>query len=243
MVDGSVAASGPWLLHMRWTELLFAHWRIPLEVARAIIPEPLEPDLFDGSAWLGLVPFRMSGVRPRGLPAVPGVSAFPEVNVRTYARYRGRPGVWFLSLDASGRVAVEVARRATGLPYYKAKMTLSADTAGWLHYRSERDDARGAPGVLDCRYRPSGPVRAPAPLDRFLTERDGLWAMRPPGRPRWLAIRHGPWPLQPAELELATTAKTLTSASGVPLSGPPDHLCYSGDLRVVAWRPRTLPEP
>ena len=76
---------------------------------------------------------------------MPGISAFPEVNVRTYARYRGRPGVWFLSLDAAGRVAVEVARRATGLPYYRARMSLTADADGWLDFRSEREDARGAP--------------------------------------------------------------------------------------------------
>jgi uncharacterized protein YqjF (DUF2071 family) len=84
-------------------------------------------------------------------------------------------------------------------------------------------------------------VRAPTTLDRFLTERDGRWAMKAPGKPRWLAIRHGPCPLQPANLELDATAQTLTNAAGVPLSGPPDHLGYSRDLRVVAWRPSTIP--
>ena len=242
-VDGSLPGSGPWLLQMRWTELLFAHWRIPVQVAKAIIPEPLEPDEFDGSGWLGLVPFRMSDVRPRWVPPVPGISAFPEVNVRTYARYRGRPGVWFLSLDAAGRVAVEVARRATGLPYYRARMSLTTDAAGWRDFRSEREDSRGAGGRFDCRYRPSGPVRAPTPLERFLTQRDGLWAMKTPGQPRWLAIRHDPWPLQPAELVLGAAGQSLTDAAGVPLDGPPQHLCFSQDLRVAAWRPHTMPEP
>lgn len=240
-LDGSLPGSSPWLLHMRWTDLLFAHLRIPLDVARRIVPEPLEPETFDGSAWLGVVPFRMSGVRPRSLPPVPRISAFPELNVRTYARYRGRSGVWFLSLDAAGRVAVEVARRATGLPYLHARMSLREGADGWVDIRSERRDPRGAPATLAWSYRPTGRVMSPTSLESFLTERDGLWSIRPGHRPQWLAIRHDPWPLQPAELAPMIGGQTLTDAAGVAVEGPPDHLCFSRDLRVVAWRPMAVP--
>src|SRR6478736_184531 len=97
---------GPWTMTQTWHDLLFAHWRIRLDVMRPLVPRELEIDTFDGSAWIGVVPFRMSAVRMRGLPPVPGASAFPELNVRTYVRYGGRAGVWFFSLDAESALAV-----------------------------------------------------------------------------------------------------------------------------------------
>src|SRR5215470_3621302 len=110
---------------MRWTNLLFAHWPVSVEAIRALVPEPLEIDTFDGQAWLGVVPFRMEGVAPRFLPAVPGPGAFPELNVRTYVRLGRRRGVWFFSLDAASRIAVEGARSALHLPYYRAAMSIT----------------------------------------------------------------------------------------------------------------------
>lgn len=65
-----------------WHDLLFAHWPMDPALMRARVPPALELDTFDGAAWLGVVPFRMSGVRLRGLPALAGLSAFPELNVR-----------------------------------------------------------------------------------------------------------------------------------------------------------------
>ncbi|MFN8620901.1 MAG: DUF2071 domain-containing protein [Chloroflexota bacterium] len=216
---------------MRWSDLLFIHWRITPEEARAIVPPPLEPEVFDGSAWLGVVPFLMSRVRPRLLPPVPPISRFPELNVRTYATYRGRPGVWFLSLDAAGRVACRIGRSAAGLPYHHATMSMTADPNSWIGYRSER---RFAPAAFAARYRPVGPVRPPTDLERFLTERDGLWAMPRAGHPDRLAIRHEAWPLQDAELELGT--QTMTAAAGLPVGRAPDHVAFSRSVDVVAWR-------
>ncbi len=98
--------SGPWVMAQSWRELLFAHWRIPVEALRPLVPAELELETWDGSAWLGVVPFLMAGVRPRGVPALPRLSAFPEINVRTYVKVESKPGVWFLSLDAANSLAV-----------------------------------------------------------------------------------------------------------------------------------------
>src|SRR5436190_12753527 len=97
----------PWVMRMRWLDLLFAHWPLPVEALRQLVPAQLEIETFHGTAWLGIVPFRMEDVAPRFLPAPPVAGRFPELNVRTYVRHRGRSGVWFFSLDAANRLAVE----------------------------------------------------------------------------------------------------------------------------------------
>src|SRR6266404_1437981 len=102
--------SGPWVMAQSWHDLLFAHWPIAPEDMRPLIPAQLELDTFDGQCWVGVVPFWMSGVRARGFPAVPGMSCFPELNVRTYVVCGGKPGVYFFSLDAANRLAVRTAR-------------------------------------------------------------------------------------------------------------------------------------
>src|SRR5688500_5474109 len=128
----------PWSVFMRWHELLFMHWPVPAAALRPLIPAGLELDTFDGSAWLGVVPFRMSGIRRRLLPPVPGTAAFPELNVRTYVTAGAKPGVWFFSLDAANRLAVRVARWTFHLPYYDATMSCTRDRAGEVAYRSTR---------------------------------------------------------------------------------------------------------
>ena len=227
----------PWVMRMRWLDLLFAHWPVPVEALRPLVPAGLDIETFDGSAWIGVVPFRMEDVASRFLPAVPGPGAFPELNVRTYVRRNGRGGVWFLSLDAGSRVAVEGARFAFHLPYYRARM--SSDTeAGWVEYRTERTDARGDPAGFRGRYRPTGPIEpaAPGSLLAFLTDRLGLYATDSDGRILWTAIRHEPWPLQAAEAEIETN--TMASAAGITLPGVAPVLAFAKRLDVVAWWPR-----
>jgi uncharacterized protein YqjF (DUF2071 family) len=222
---------------MRWHDLLFAHWRVSVETLRPLVPETFEIETFGGSAWLGIVPFRMSGVRPRVLPPVPGISAFSEVNVRTYVSFHGHHGVWFLSLDAGDRLAVEVARLVFRLPYYRAEMACTPEQDGWVTYTSRRTDRRGPDASFAGRYRPTGPAEPAQPGSRahFLTVRDGLWAVGRGGKPAWVGIRHAAWPLQRAELEIK--AQTLSAAAGVELVGQPDDLWFSRRLDVVAWRP------
>jgi uncharacterized protein YqjF (DUF2071 family) len=227
----------PWVMRMRWLDLLFAHWPVPVEAVRPLVPAGLEIDTFDDQAWLGVVPFRMEDVAPRFLPAIPGPGAFPELNVRTYVQRRGRRGVWFLSLDAGSRIAVEGARTAFHLPYYRARMS-SEPKSGWVDYRSERTDPRGAPAGFVARYRPTGPIwpAEPGSLDAFLTDRMGLYAADPHGTIRWTAILHERWPLQSAEAEISRN--TMAAAAGITLPDVEPRLSFAKRLDVVAWWPR-----
>jgi uncharacterized protein len=146
----------PWAGFMRWHELLFIHWPVPAGSLRPLIPAGLELETFDGAAWLGVVPFRMSGCRVRGLPPVPGLSAFPELNVRTYVSAEGKPGVWFFSLDAASWLAVRGARWLFHLDYFDARMSV-ARKGNEIDYRSTRTHRHARPAEFAARYRPTGP--------------------------------------------------------------------------------------
>jgi len=127
-----------WTMGQTWEDLLFAHWRVPLEAVRAHVPADLEVEQHDGSAWIGVVPFRVTGLRLRGTLPLPGVSSFLELNVRTYVRAAdGKPGVWFFSLDASSRIAVEVARRTCMAPVFpRADLGRAARSVARLRLRA-----------------------------------------------------------------------------------------------------------
>lgn len=223
-----------WWMAMTWYDLAFLHWPVPAEALRAHLPPGLELDARNGTAWLGLVPFGMSGVRPKFLPVLPWIGKFLEFNVRTYVTCGGKPGVWFFSLDAANRLAVRVARRSW-LPYFDARMSLCHEPDGWIHYRSVRTHRGAPPAEFQARYRPSGPVFTASigSLEHWLTERYCLYAADREGNLYRGEIHHGPWPLQPAEVELAVT--TASDDLGLPLSGPPPHVHFSRRLDVVAW--------
>src|SRR4028119_908133 len=171
------APEGPWALSMVWRDLLFMHWPVSAEGLMPLIPPALDLDTFDGTAWLGVVPFRMTGVRPRFLPAVPWLSGFPELNLRTYVTAGGRPGIWFFSLDAHNPVAVRLARATFHLPYFDARMSYRKEGEE-IHYGSVRTHRGAPPAEFAGRYRPSGaPFESlPGSLERFLTERYCLYA-------------------------------------------------------------------
>ncbi len=234
---------GSWALAMTWEDLLFAHWPVRVDALRPLVPPALELDTFDGSAWLGVVPFRMTGVRLRGLPAILGVSAFPELNVRTYVTAEGKPGVWFFSLDAASRVAVRTARAWFHLPYFDARMK-SRREGEWVEYSSRRTH-RGAPMAdFAGRYGPVGGVflSQKGSLEAFLTERYCLYAAKPAGSSRkriWRGeIHHAPWPLQPAEAEFESN--TMTAPLGLRLPDTPPLLHFARRLDVLAWPPNSL---
>ena len=234
-----VSAFGPrpWVMRMRWVDLLFAHWPIEPDAIRPLVPDGLELDLFDGRAYLGIVPFRMEDVGPRGLPAPPVAGAFPELNVRTYVRHAGRTGVWFLSLDAGSRVAVEGARTTFHLPYFEATMSVGR-VREVVDYRSVRIDHRGPPARFEARYRPVGPVElaAPGSLEAFLTDRQRLFALDGDGRILRTEIRHRAWPLQPAAARIGV--ETMAASHGLVLPDEPPHLLFAARLDVRAWWPR-----
>lgn len=223
----------PWVLPMGWHDLLFAHWPVPAAPLRERLPAGLELDTHEGRAWIGVVPFRMTGIRPRGLPPVPGVSAFAELNVRTYVVADGKPGVWFFSLDAASRIAVRVARGVFGLPYFDAAMECRAEGES-VDYASERTHA-GAPAArFRGRYGPTGPVfhSAPGSLEEWLTERYCLYGAGHRGVFR-MEIDHVRWPLQPARARFDVVE--MTALAGVELPSCDPHLLFARRLDVVAW--------
>ena len=230
---------GPWVMAQSWHDLLFAHWPVDATVLRPLIPEQLRIDTFEGQAWLAVVPFRMTDVRLRGTPAVPWLSAFPELNVRTYVSHEEKPGVWFFSLDAGNALAVAIARAWFHLPYFRACM-LCKQQDGWIHYRSERTH-RGAPaGMLKGRYRPVGAIFAShrGTLEHFLTERYCLYTADARGGIIRGEIHHLPWLLQVAEAEF--TENSMAEAAGIALPAQEPLLHFSRRQDVVVWRPERL---
>jgi uncharacterized protein YqjF (DUF2071 family) len=228
--------SGSWHFRMSWQDLLFAHWPLPAETLRPLIPPQLTLDTYEGHAWIGVVPFRMTAVVPRHAPPVPWFSAFLELNVRTYVTIDDKPGVWFFSLDAANPVAVAIARRRFHLPYFRAHMRLRRDR-DWLAYESRRTHRGFPPGNFHGRYRPTGPVSLsqPGTLDAWLTERYALYAADPLGRVYRGDVHHLPWPLQPADAEIAVN--TVCDAHGFALPNMPPLLYFAHRLDVVAWGP------
>ncbi|NIP56881.1 MAG: DUF2071 domain-containing protein [Gemmatimonadetes bacterium] len=246
---------------MTWHDLLFAHWPMDADALRPHLPSLLEVDTFGGSAWIGVVPFRMSGIRLRRLPPIPTARALPELNVRTYVRGGGLPGVWFFSLDAASRLVVWTARAWYGLPYHHAEMECTETDEG-IRYRSRRHGvgngrvhaagpggvrARGggdAPRRREARFRavygPAGPA-SPAEtggLEHFLVERYRLFSRGRSGELRRAEIRHEPWPLRPAEAEIEVN--TVAEASGISLPGGEPLLHFARRVEVRAWSPEPL---
>jgi len=217
---------------MTWHDLLFAHWRIPIQELRPRIPAPVTIDTFDGAAWIGVVPFHMSGVCHKGLPDVGVASRFPELNVRTYVDLDGKPGVWFFSLDATNRLAVLVARWWYHLAYRHARMTVAAND-DWIHYHSLHQ----GPAVerFVGRYRPRGPVLTSkrGDLEHWLTERYCLYTTNRRGTVLRADIHHAPWPLQQAELRVE--ANTMLDRFGVDTADQAPHLLFCKRLDTVAW--------
>ena len=221
-------------MRMRWRDLLFAHWAIDAAVVRGLMPEGLELDLFEGRAYAGAIPFRMEDVAPRGLPGIPGFDAFPELNLRTYVKTGGKPGVWFFSLDAGQKLAVRVARRFFHLPYFDARFEIK-NAGGETEYAAVRTH-RGAAGArFAAKYGPVGEVyrAAAGSLDAWLTDRYCLYAADGSGRLYRGEIDHAPWPLQRAESTVAQN--TLGEWLGIRLEGPPQSLLFAGRLDVRAW--------
>jgi uncharacterized protein YqjF (DUF2071 family) len=224
---------------MRWHALAFLHWPLPADALRPHLPPPLELEAFDGSAWLGIVPFRMSKVHRRGVPPLPLVSAMTELNVRTYVRAEGKPGVWFFSLDTTSRLAVRGARRFYFLSYFDAVMSMTR-RGEWIDYRSRRVHRGAAPAEFDGSYRPTGPAQPPriGSLDYFLTERYCLYCADRAGRAYRADIAHAPWPLRAAEAEIRLNR--MTEQIGVTLPDRAPLLHYAESLDVIFWPPQKL---
>jgi len=218
-----------WTWRQSWHDLLFAHWRIPSAALRPLVPPALQIQEFDGTSWIGLVPFRMSGVMRRPLPNLPWVSAFPELNVRIYVERDGKAGVWFLSLDATNPLAVWAARRFFHLPYFRARMSIESQPDGFK-YGSQRAGAEFAGS-----YRAISPVyhSAPGSLEHWLTERYCLYALAPDGSLWRNDVHHAPWPLQSAEATIERN--TMFDFHGLSVEARPSLLHFAKRVDVVVW--------
>jgi uncharacterized protein len=231
------------VMYQCWHDLLFMHWPVPVKALRSQLPESLELDIdtFDGHAWLAVVPFRMSDIYPRGLFPVPWLSAFPELNVRTYVIKDGKPGVWFFSLDAANPVAVSIARNWFKLPYFNARMrcetktilTAQGEKQG-VYYSSQRTHKNAPSGEFIAEYLPTADVVIPPPgtLEYFLTARYCLYTADKAGRIYRGEIDHEPWPLQVAEAE--AKKNSMAEPMGVKLVGKP-LLHFSKSIAVKVW--------
>jgi uncharacterized protein len=203
----------PWVMGQTWDDLLFANWRVDADLVRSLVPGGLDVDEHDGSAWLGVTPFELTGLRARGLYALPFLSSFYELNVRTYVTRDDKPGIWFFSLDASSRIAVEAARRLYKLPYFQARISLGRRD-GRIVFECVRNERK----TFSASYRGVGnaAVMTPGSLEHFLTERYCLYA-EDRGRLFRAEIHHRPWPLQAAEAEIDLNTM------------PPEELTIPGD--------------
>jgi uncharacterized protein len=223
----------PWLMGQTWVELLFAHWRVPEEALREVVPPELPIDTHDGSAWIGVTPFRVRGLRLRGTIPPPALSTFPELNVRTYVTVGGRPGIYFLSLDTDSSTAVRAARRGYRLPYFHSEIATREDDEGYC-FDLMRTSEDGPPAYFNARYGPEGerlPIRDGS-LERWLTERYCLYTLDDERRVQRGEIHHPPWPLRPGWAEISTN--TMAMPFGIDLEGEP-LLHFSGRQDVVLW--------
>ena len=224
-----------WVMAQSWLDLLFAHWSVSPEELSAVMPPQIPLDTRDGRAWIAVTPFAVRNLRLRPTLPVPLLSSFLEINVRTYVRFGGKPGIYFFSLDASSAAAVAAARRSYRLPYFHARIAMRRD-GPWFSFTSERTgpERDAPPASFGGRYRFTGVPAPPPPgsLEQWLTERYCLYTLDDRGRVLRGDIHHPPWPLQPAQAEL--DINTMTAQIGVALEGEP-LLHYSARQDVVFW--------
>jgi uncharacterized protein len=220
----------------RWDRLSFVHWPCDLERVQRLLPPGLQVDTFDGTAWIGLIPFRLS-VRPSGLPTPPWIGRCSEANVRTYVLGPdGGRGIWFFSLEAARLPLVLAARAWYHLPYKWARMRIEAGGSR-IRYRSVRRwPSRGQSLNMELALGPRLDLRDASALERFLVCRWRLYSATPEG----LAVTevdHPPWPIRRASL--VSLEQSLFAAAGLPdpQGEPLVHHSSGVDVRFARRRP------
>ena len=218
-----------------WGDLTFLHWRYPEDLVQTLVPSPLKVETFDGSAWVGVIPFVIRGLTPPLMPSLPWLSHFPETNCRTYVKGPdGHPGGWFFSLDAARAAAVVGARIGYGLPYAWSRMRVVKTETRMVYESSRRWP--GCVGQTRIIVEPGAPID-PQPLDVFLTARYRLYS-RIFGILTYTNVEHAPWPLHTAVL--VDVAQNLTHAAGLPDPSGPPLLHFSPGVRVRVAPPKPV---
>jgi uncharacterized protein YqjF (DUF2071 family) len=238
--------SGRWAMTQRWNDLLYAHWPVPATQMADLLPNWLEADTFQGSAWLGVVPFWLDRIKVRGVPMIPGARSFPDLTLRTYVhdQYTGTAGVYCFSVDASNLLAVAVARMYYHLPYYWAEMRFEQRSEREFGFYSRRRLTKH-PVMFKARYRGLGPTSKTAEirngtLEYFFTERTCLFSSSREGQPLRANLHSVPWPLEEAEAEIERN--DLSTSIGIKLPNVEPVLHYSRRLAVYVW-PKELLQP
>lgn len=230
--------SAPWVMTQLWKDLLFLHYPVEPELLRPLVPDHLTLETYEHRAWVSVVPFQITRLRPPGVPAVPWLSSFPELNVRTYVTYAGKPGVYFFSLDAGNLSAVWGARVFYRLPYWHADMKITGKGSPIIGYRSKRIHGP-KPAEFAAQYGPTRPVRTaiPGSLAAFLTDRYCLYAWNR-GKLYRSEIHHLPWPLQEAHAVVETN--TMAEVAGIKIDEDQSICQFSRRLKVLLWAPERL---
>ncbi len=225
-----------WKWRQSWIDLAFLHYRVDASRLRAMLPPQLRLQEFDGSAWIGLVPFRMAGVMRRPFPDLPFFSSFPELNLRTYVEFEEKPGVWFFSLDADSWPMVVGGRWIYGLPYFSALMQHHCQD-GWHNFSSIR---RGGEARFAAKYRPTGEARFPSAgsFEHWATERYCLYALSKRREISRVEVHHGPWPLQPGEVLIEECS--MLSAAGITALSDEPLTHFSTGVQVISFAPEAV---
>jgi len=228
----------PWRWRQSWRDLLFAHWPVPAKELRPLVPDSLEVQEFDGTSWIGIVPLRMEGVTMRYIPELPWLSSFPELNLRIYVNYEDKPGIWFLSLDATNPLAVWAARNFFYLPYHNADISHEKN-GNQIQYRCERKDHESKINFKSA-YQPVSEVyeSEPGTLEHWLTERYCLYSQNSSGKMYRVDVHHHPWPLQKADANIEENNMTHPLDINLPDTSPLLH--FASRLDVAIWSPKLV---
>jgi uncharacterized protein YqjF (DUF2071 family) len=228
----------PWVMTQRWNDLLFLHYSISPDVLRPLVPSLLNLDTHDDRAWVSITPFVLDQLRPHGGLSLPVISRFPELNLRTYVTYEGKPGVFFFNLDAGNLPAVWGARIFYRLPYWKASMKVKGRGSERIEYASKREHGP-KPAVFRASYGPAGDVfhATPGSIQHFLIERYCLYAFNR-GRLYRADIHHLPWQLQEADCEIGENS--MAAVAGIALPPQPTLVNFARELKVLVWAPERL---
>lgn len=212
-----------WGFYQEWNRVVFLHWKVDEKDVRPLVPDEIEIDTFEGDAWVSAVAFSMERTRPRQMPAFAPVSNFPELNIRTYIKYKGRAGGYFLSIEAGNRMACVLARQLSGMPYRHSYMSRKGEA--FIAHNHQYGDS------FQLSYSPGKALEEKTELDLWLTERYSLSQESAKGI-RYFDVHHAEWPVQ----EVAINDLTINYPRFVSLfNGAPDKCHYSSGVQVLAW--------
>jgi uncharacterized protein YqjF (DUF2071 family) len=220
-------------MKQQWRDLAYIHWAYEPAVVQALLPEGIEVDTFDGKAWVGLIPFSMRNISFPLIPPVPYFGSFPEVNVRTYVKRNGVPGVWFFSLDVNRLIPAFVARTTYFIPYCWGKASHKKVEAKLLTSVARRWPSKSSSRIeLSIGER----IESPSDLAHFLSARWGLYSKGFSGKLRYAPVDHEPWQLY--EASIVSLDDHLVIAAGLPAPTGEAHVLFSPGVSVRIGMPR-----